>query len=87
MQQIRPVADLRSKIGEITREVVEEQRPVILTKNGRGHMVLISYAEYERTMFQNDIVAKVKSAEQTIAAGRVSDPFDSLAELRREYGL
>ena len=46
MSQIRPVSDLRNSFADISRTVHETREPVILTKNGYGDMVVMSYEEY-----------------------------------------
>ena len=43
MSQIRPVSDLRNNFADITRTVHETRESVILTKNGYGDMVVMSY--------------------------------------------
>ena len=45
MIQIRPVSDLRNKFTEI-ESLVNEGKPVYLTKNGYGTMVVLSLEEY-----------------------------------------
>lgn len=45
MIQIRPVSDLRNKFPEI-EDIVKEGKPVYLTKNGYGAMVVISIEQY-----------------------------------------
>lgn len=45
MIQIRPVSDLRNKFPEI-ESLVNEGKPVYLTKNGYGTMVVLSLEEY-----------------------------------------
>ena len=47
MIQIRPVSDLRNKFPEIEK-IVNSGKPVYLTKNGYGSMVVISLEEYAR---------------------------------------
>ena len=47
MIDIRPVSDLRYKFTEI-ESVVREGRPVYLTKNGYGSMVVMSIDAYSR---------------------------------------
>ena len=43
---IRPVSDLRNHYPEIERSIQESGRPVFLTKNGHGSMVLMSLEQY-----------------------------------------
>ena len=45
MIQIRPVSDLRNKFTEI-EVIVNEGKPVYLTKNGYGTMVVMSLEQY-----------------------------------------
>jgi len=45
MLQIRPVSDLRNKFPEI-ENAVNSGRPVYLTKNGYGAMVVMSLEKY-----------------------------------------
>ncbi len=46
MLNIRPVSDLRNKFPEIENTVLETGEPVILTKNGYGSMVVLSFEQY-----------------------------------------
>ncbi len=46
MINIRPVSDLRNKFPEIEELVVKSNKPVYLTKNGYGSMVLLSLEQY-----------------------------------------
>ena len=45
MIEIRPVSDLRNKFPEI-ETIVNSGKPVYLTKNGYGAMVVLSMEEY-----------------------------------------
>ena len=44
---IRPVSDLRNNFADISRTVHETAKPVFLTKNGYGDMVVMSMEAYE----------------------------------------
>ena len=46
MINIRPVSDLRNKFPEIEELVINSSKPVFLTKNGHGSMVLLSIEQY-----------------------------------------
>ena len=59
MSQIRPVSDLRNNFAEISRAVHETGEPVILTKNGYGDMVVVSYDEYQRIQHELGVVAQI----------------------------
>lgn len=46
MINIRPVSDLRNKYPEIEELVLKDDKPVYLTKNGYGSMVVMSLEKY-----------------------------------------
>ena len=63
MQQIRPVSDLRNNFADISRTVHETGTPVILTKNGYGDMVVMSYDEYQSIRYEADVARELRAAE------------------------
>ncbi len=63
MSDIRPVSDLRNSFADISRTVHETHEPVILTRNGYGDMVVMSYEEYQRIQYENGIVRELRAAE------------------------
>mgnify|MGYP001016535812 CR=1 FL=1 len=63
MPQIRPVSDLRNNFAEISRTVHETQEPIILTKNGYGDMVVMSYDAYTRKKLEEEVYLKLMEAE------------------------
>ncbi len=63
MSQIRPVSDLRNHFADISRAVHETSEPVILTKNGYGDMVVLSYDEYEKYQYEMMVARELRAAE------------------------
>lgn len=88
MPQIRPVSDLRNNFADISKTVHETAEPVILTKNGYGDMVVMSYEAYEKLQFQSEVYFKLKEAEMEAKATcqRYShkEVFDGLRRILRE---
>ncbi len=64
MDMIRPVSDLRNNFAEISRLVHETSKPVFLTKNGYGDMVVLSMEAFENLQFESEIYGKLLAAEQ-----------------------
>ena len=64
MNMIRPVSDLRNNFAEISRTVHETAKPVFLTKNGYGDMVVLSMEAYENLQFESEVYFKLREAEQ-----------------------
>ena len=61
---IRPVSDLRNNFADISRTVHETGKPVFLTKNGYGDMVVMSMDSFEKMEFDSEVYHKLKEAER-----------------------
>ena len=83
MQSIRPVSDLRNSFAAISRDVHESGRPVFLTKNGAGDMVVMSMEAYEAMAFESEVYIALREAEMEaeLTDERYS-PQEVLASLR-----
>ena len=68
MISIRPVSDLRNKFTEI-EELVKQGKPVYLTKNGYGSMVVLSLEQY--ASLTDEIEMKLDEADKAAAADSV----------------
>ena len=81
---IKPIFDLRTKLSEISKIVHETRKPVYLTKNGYGDMVLMSMEAYQDMMEENEIYLKMKESEiyAELNSKRLttSDVFDDMHE-------
>lgn len=71
MTQIRPVSDLRNRFAEISRTVHENREPVILTKNGYGDMVVMSFEAYEQNRYEWEIAAQLNAAATEAATNPI----------------
>ncbi len=80
-ERIRPSADLRNHYNEISRQCREDNEAVIITVNGRGDTVSLSYEEYKRMKARIELLEMLAEAEEDVTAGRVapiSETFDDL---------
>lgn len=64
MMDIRPVSDLRNKFTEIER-TVKRGKPVYLTKNGYGSMIVLSLEQY--SALTDDVEMKLDEADKEAA--------------------
>lgn len=64
MEMIRPVSDLRNHFAEISKTVHETKKPVFLTKNGFGDMVVLSMEAYESLQLESEVYCKLQEAER-----------------------
>lgn len=73
MSDIRPISDLRNKFTEISQTVHEQNEPVILTRNGYGNMVVMSYEHYRNLQHEAGVAMSLQEAHQE--AGSTSQRF------------
>ena len=80
-ETIRPSADLRNHYSEISKQCREENEAVIITVNGRGDTVSLSYEEYKRMKSRIELLEILTEAEDDVKNGRVApvrETFDDL---------
>ena len=86
-ENIRPSADLRNHYNEISRQCRENREAVIITVNGRGDTVSLSYEEYKNMKARLELLETLAEAEEDLRNGRVapiSDTFNDLRALLKE---
>ena len=82
-ETIRPSADLRNHYNEVSKLCREDGQEVIITVNGRGDTVLISYEEYKRLKARLQLLEILAEAEDDVRTGRTAPMKDSFNELRK----
>ena len=65
MPEIRPIKDLRNT-NEISRVCHESNEPVYITKNGYGHLVVMSMETYNEMLVKTDLYEKLVEAEMEL---------------------
>lgn len=69
MPIIKPISDLRNRANEISEICHSQDQPVYITKKGKGDLVVMSQAHYERMLSLLDLYQKLGDAEALDAAG------------------
>lgn len=84
MPNIRPISDLRNNFNEISDLCHREGEPVFITRNGRGDMVVMSLAAYERQQTLLELFRKLDDAldEDAGSRGRLTHR-EMMKKLRR----
>ena len=86
-ESIRPSADLRNHYSDISKQCKENKEAVIITVNGRGDTVTLSYEEYKNMKSRIELLEILAEAEGDVKNGRVapmSETFDDLRAMLRE---
>ena len=85
-ETIRPSADLRNHYSEISKQCREENEAVIITVNGRGDTVSLSYEEYKRMKSRIELLEILTEAEDDVKNGRVAPVRETCDDLRQMLG-
>ena len=86
-ESIRPSADLRNHYNEISKQCREGKEAVIITVNGRGDTVSLSYEEYQNMKSRIELLEILAEADEDVRCGRVApikDTFDDLRKMLKE---
>lgn len=89
-ESIRPSADLRNHYAEISKQCKEDKEAVIITVNGGGDTVALSYEEYKNMKARIELLEVLAEAEDDAKNGRValiSEIFDDLRKMLQEEWL
>jgi PHD/YefM family antitoxin component YafN of YafNO toxin-antitoxin module len=84
--EIRPIKDLRdtTKISKICEESNE---PIYITKNGYGHLVVMSMETYKNKLAKADLYEKLAEAENQVKNGEELLDAEAVFEsLKDRYG-
>ena len=81
-ETIRPSADLRNRYNEISSQCREGKEAVIITVNGRGDTVSLSYEEYKNMKARIELLEILAEAEEDVRNGRVAPISDTFNDLR-----
>jgi len=81
-ESIRPSADLRNHYSEISRLCHEGKEVVIITVNGRGDTVSLSYEYYKKLKARLELLELLAEAENDVANGRTAPAEETFRELR-----
>ena len=84
LPDVRPVSDLRQNMAEVMESIDTENRPVILTKHGRGKYILLSINTYNKLTALSELYEAIDEGIEDIEAGRVSDFREFAKELREK---
>lgn len=76
MPTILPISDLRNYTEVLKR--VDVDKPVYLTRNGRGTYVISKLDDYDRETTAEQLISEIKKGEQSVN-GSKARPIDKLA--------
>jgi PHD/YefM family antitoxin component YafN of YafNO toxin-antitoxin module len=86
MAQIRPIKDLRNAT-EISELCNEKNEPVYITKNGYGHLIVMSMETYKEKLAKAELYEKLAEAEMQLdKPEELLDAEMVFERLKEKYG-
>ena len=85
-EDIVPLADFKSRTSQLLRKMREDQRPLVITQNGKPAAVLITPEDFDRIRERERFVEAVSAGLADSAAGRLIDDEELDMTLDKELG-
>ena len=85
MATIRPSSDLRNNYNEISEFCHRHNEPVFLTKNGKGDLVVLSNAEYERLCGRSELHRLLDDGLASMRTGGGKPADEVFTALEKEF--
>lgn len=85
-EDIVPLAELKAHASRLFRQLREDQRPLVITQNGKPAAVLITPEEFDRIGERARFVEAVREGLADSDAGRLIDDEQLGQELDAEFG-
>jgi prevent-host-death family protein len=85
-EDIVPIAEFKSHLSELVRDLPIRKRPVIITQNGRPAAVILSPAEFDRLSYNARFVEAVSEGLEDIEGGRVLSRDELTKIVDERYG-
>ena len=90
MERVVSATEARIHFGELMRQVIESEEPVIVERGGKSHIVVMSVTEYERLLKGQQppedwktLVGQARAQIRSELGGRRLPPVEEVLELIR----
>jgi prevent-host-death family protein len=83
---IVPVGTFKAHASQLIRRLKAENRPIVITQNGRPAAVLVSPEEFDRLNARERFVSAVEEGLADSRAGRVTADEDLDGDLEAAFG-
>ena len=85
-EDIIPIAEFKTKIGDYVRALDSRVRPMVITLNGKPAAVVMSPREYDRLIYRERVIASINAGLADVEAGRVMTSEQVRGRLDARYG-
>ena len=75
------------EIGQCAVDALNKYGDIVLTKNSKNDVIIMSISEYKRKLKDNELSKKLEKAEQQIKDGKTVKATTVFRELEEKYGF
>ncbi len=86
MAQIIPIKEFKNTNG-ISEMCNSTDKPIFVTKNGYGDLVVMSIKTYEERLGKLELYEQLAVSEAQFEKGEVIEARKALSDIRTKYGL
>lgn len=80
-----PVSEFKAQAADVLKRLAEDDRPVVITQNGKAAGVLLSPAEYDRLTERERVIAAIEAGLRDDDEGRVYTHEEAVKRLRSRF--
>lgn len=85
-EDIVPLAKFKAQTARLFRQLHQEQRPLVITQNGKPAAVVMTPQEFDRLREHDRFLEAVREGLADSEAGRLIDDDELAVELDQEFG-
>ncbi|MFB0515684.1 MAG: type II toxin-antitoxin system Phd/YefM family antitoxin [Candidatus Neomarinimicrobiota bacterium] len=82
-ESIKPISYLKAHASEVIRDIVDNQKTMVITQHGKAKVVVQDVRTYERTQESLALLKMLAQSSKSIKEGRfkpVKEAFEDLAQ-------
>jgi prevent-host-death family protein len=81
-ESVKPVSYFKAHASEVIRDVVENQKTVVITQNGEARVVVQGVQEYEQMQETLALLKMLAQSKKSIDQGRIKPAKKAFSDLR-----
>jgi prevent-host-death family protein len=81
MKSIRPSSDLRNHYKEISNQAKTERKPIFITVNGVGDIVILNLEVYEKLKSELDLLRRLARGEADLEKGKLHNGKETFKDI------
>jgi prevent-host-death family protein len=85
VDDICPVSEFRADINTKLQQTKTTHRPLVLTQRGKSTAVVMDIEDYRRLVWEQELLADIRMADQQIEEGKTFTTKEARARLKKRF--